>query len=125
MMSERPTKNFRLPTKSKLMSGRINCSAIGLVLYLLCGRGVEKFSGRGAFARTTARRMRRGGRRFGLGRGGLGARLAACRAQVLLIVGVFGEAVIERMAHLQAIEADVINPLDGLVDALAIEDLAA
>src|SRR5579862_3274896 len=29
MISERPTKNFRFPTKSKSMFGGISCSAIG------------------------------------------------------------------------------------------------
>src|ERR1700730_6321211 len=60
-----------------------------------------------------------------LRRGGLRASLAAISAQVLLIVSVFRQAVVERVTHLQAIEADVVDALDGLVDSLAIKDPAA
>src|SRR5260221_8957846 len=81
-------------------------------------------SGRSPFA-GAARRMRRGRRRFSFGRSCLGAILGACGAQILLVLGVFGQAVIEGMADLQAIDADVVDALDSLVDTLAIENAAA
>src|SRR5215469_98780 len=79
---------------------------------------------RGTFARAAAA----GGRRFGRNRGrGGGNRLllAARAALVVLIVGILGQPVVERMAHLPTTTADEVDALDGLVDPLAIENAAA
>src|SRR5580704_11472499 len=131
MRTERPTKNFRLPTKSRLISGGISCSAIGLLLYLsmLCLKAFDVSASRTRgglggcpFARTRSRWMRWSSRRFRFGRCGLRAILTACRAHVLLVVGVLGQTVIERMAHLKAIDADIVDAFDGFVDAFAVEN---
>src|SRR5579863_3414408 len=69
--------------------------------------------------------MRRARGRFGLSRRRLRANLAACGAQVLLVIRVLGQTVVERMADLKTIDADIVDALDSLVDALAIENPAA
>ena len=47
--------------------------------------------------------MRRARTQLGLGRRGLRANLAACGAQVLLVVRVLGQTVVERVADFKAI----------------------
>src|SRR5579884_1449826 len=51
--------------------------------------------------------------------------LRALAALVVLIGGILGQAVIERMTDFQALGADEVDALDSLVDALAVEDAAA
>ena len=53
---------------------------------------------------------------------GGGAGLAALAAEVMQVGGILDNAVVERMADLQAFIAYEINALDGLVDSLAVED---
>src|SRR5713226_5328848 len=47
-------------------------------------------------------------------------RLRALAAEVVLVGRVFLQAVVEGMAHLRALRADKIDPLDRLVDSFAV-----
>src|SRR5690348_3071040 len=51
-------------------------------------------------------------------------RFRALAAEVVLVGRVFLQAVVEGMAHLRALRAYKINPLDGLVDSFAVENPA-
>src|ERR1700685_253510 len=57
--------------------------------------------------------------------GGGGLSLGARAAHIVQIGGIFGEAVVERVAHLHARGADEVDALDGFVDSFAVEDSAA
>lgn len=56
--------------------------------------------------------------------GGCGTALGAFRACIVLIVGIFLQALVEGMAYLRAADADEINSLDSLINSFAIEDAA-
>ena len=56
--------------------------------------------------------------------GSCGAGLGAFRACIVLIVGIFLQALIERMTYFHAADANEINSLDSLIDSFAIEDAA-
>src|ERR1700730_14859276 len=58
------------------------------------------------------------------GLGGGGAGLTALAALVVLVVGVFDQAIVERVADFEALGANEVDAVDGFVDALAVEDPA-
>ena len=50
--------------------------------------------------------------------------LGAFRACIVLIVGIFLQALVEGMTYFRAADTDEINSLDSLIDSFAIEDAA-
>src|SRR2546427_8660760 len=50
--------------------------------------------------------------------------LRTLRAHIILILGIFLQTFVERMAHLHTPRANEVDALDGFVDALAVEDTA-
>src|SRR6516165_11433056 len=54
--------------------------------------------------------------------GDCGTSLGAFRACIVLIVGIFLQALVEGMTYFRAADTDEINSLDSLIDSFAIED---
>ena len=56
--------------------------------------------------------------------GGCRTGLGAFGARIVLIVGIFLQALVERMTYLRAAHTDEINSLDSLINSFAIKDAA-